>query len=248
MTKAIETYRFFSKRTVIFAVLLATFCSFLFYLLNVTGTSIYDSIIDAGSLFLTGFILIQLIGTIQRYYHSQFVFNSPNLSIVLFFTVLSILTNYFLVNLFSSHNALHANHFYITLFFKSILLFFIFLICLMYSWIEEQIIRETRLTQFAVDKERESVKIELKNLQQQFKPHFLFNSLNSINALTVSNPSEARNMVQLLSDFMRGSVRENQGEFTTLKQEIQHIQLYSEIEKVRFGDRLSIQFEIKAHI
>ena len=118
----------------------------------------------------------------------------------------------------------------------------------MYSWIEEQIIRETRLTQFAVDKERESVKIELKNLQQQFKPHFLFNSLNSINALTVSNPSEARNMVQLLSDFMRGSVRENQGEFTTLKQEIQHIQLYSEIEKVRFGDRLSIQFEIKAHI
>ena len=55
-----------------------------------------------------------------------------------------------------------------------------------------------------------SIKIQLNSLQQQFKPHFLFNSLNSINALTISNPNEAQKMIHLLSEFMRGSIQENQ--------------------------------------
>jgi LytS/YehU family sensor histidine kinase len=48
---------------------------------------------------------------------------------------------------------------------------------------------------------------ELFKLRQQLQPHFLFNSLNSINALIGSRPDEARKMVQQLSDFLRGTIK-----------------------------------------
>jgi two-component system, LytTR family, sensor kinase len=79
---------------------------------------------------------------------------------------------------------------------------------------------------------------ELAGLRQQLQPHFLFNSLNSISALAGSKPEEARKMIQQLSDFLRGTIRKDTQQLITLKDELQHIQLYLEIEKVRFGHRL----------
>lgn len=80
---------------------------------------------------------------------------------------------------------------------------------------------------------------ELNNLRQQLQPHFLFNSLNSINALVVSQPHKARTMIQQLSEFLRGTLKQEQKEWIDLEEELQHLQLYLEIEKVRFGHRLS---------
>ena len=80
---------------------------------------------------------------------------------------------------------------------------------------------------------------ELNNLRQQLQPHFLFNSLNSINALVVSQPQKARTMIQQLSDFLRGTLKKDQKAWTSLEEELQHLALYLEIEKVRFGHRLS---------
>lgn len=79
---------------------------------------------------------------------------------------------------------------------------------------------------------------ELEGLRQQLQPHFLFNSLNSISALAGSRPEEARKMIQQLSDFLRGTVRKDTQQLITLKDELRHIELYLEIEKVRFGHRL----------
>ena len=87
--------------------------------------------------------------------------------------------------------------------------------------------------------ERLSREAELASLRQQLQPHFLFNSLNSINALIGLQPQKARTMIQQLSDFLRGTLRKDQKEWASLEEELQHLQLYLEIEKVRFGHRLN---------
>jgi two-component system LytT family sensor kinase len=84
---------------------------------------------------------------------------------------------------------------------------------------------------------------ELLGLQQKLQPHFLFNSLNSISALAASDPHRTRLMVQQLSDFLRGTLRKDERESVKLKEELGNIYLYLEIEKVRFGDRLSVKIE-----
>lgn len=80
---------------------------------------------------------------------------------------------------------------------------------------------------------------ELVSLRQQLQPHFLFNSLNSISALVGSRPEEARKMLQQLSDFLRGTLRKDEQNTFSLNDELHHLQLYLDIEKVRFGHRLS---------
>lgn len=79
---------------------------------------------------------------------------------------------------------------------------------------------------------------ELRMLKSQINPHFIFNSLNSVSALTVANPETARNMVIKLSDFLRYSLGKELNELNSLEQEIKNASLYLDIEKVRFGDRL----------
>jgi two-component system, LytTR family, sensor kinase len=93
------------------------------------------------------------------------------------------------------------------------------------------------------DTERMAKEAELFKLRHQLQPHFLFNSLNSINALIGSRPEEARKMVQQLSDFLRGSIKKEEQQWVSLQEELQYLQLYLEIEKVRFGNRLSTVIE-----
>jgi two-component system, LytTR family, sensor kinase len=85
---------------------------------------------------------------------------------------------------------------------------------------------------------------ELKLLRSQINPHFLFNSLNSISFLTISDPEKAREMVIKLSDFMRYALSKKDEQPVTLRSELENLRLYLEIEKVRFGDRLSIEENI----
>lgn len=93
------------------------------------------------------------------------------------------------------------------------------------------------------DAEKLAKEAELFKLRQQLQPHFLFNSLNSINALIGSRPQEARKMVQQLSDFLRGTIKKEETQWVTLQEELQYLQLYLDIEKVRFGNRLTTQIE-----
>jgi two-component system LytT family sensor kinase len=88
---------------------------------------------------------------------------------------------------------------------------------------------------------------ELYNLRQQLQPHFLFNSLNSINALIGFKPDEARKMIHQLSDFLRGTLKKDDKQQVTLDEELQHLNLYLEIEKVRFGHRLQTEISYDEH-
>jgi LytS/YehU family sensor histidine kinase len=86
---------------------------------------------------------------------------------------------------------------------------------------------------------------ELKALKSQINPHFLFNSLNSISALTSIDPSRAREMCILLGDFLRLTL--GLGEKTSIRffEEIDLLEKYLAIEKVRFGARLNMRQEIQ---
>ena len=88
------------------------------------------------------------------------------------------------------------------------------------------------------DTEKLAREAELSQLRQQLQPHFLFNSLNSINALVVSQPELARKMIQQLSDFLRGTVKKDDRQVVSLEEELHQLSLYLDIEKVRFGYRL----------
>lgn len=89
------------------------------------------------------------------------------------------------------------------------------------------------------DAEKLARDAELYKLRQQLQPHFLFNSLNSISALAGKQPEQARKMIQQLSDFLRGALKKEDYQLTSLSEELQHLQLYLDMEKMRFGHRLS---------
>lgn len=108
----------------------------------------------------------------------------------------------------------------------------------------------TSLTNLSEKKSREAKlesivrETELKMLRSQINPHFLFNSLNSISSLTITDPEKAREMVIKLSDFMRYALSRKDEQPVSLKSELENLRLYLEIEKVRFGNRLVTEEEI----
>jgi two-component system sensor histidine kinase AlgZ len=86
---------------------------------------------------------------------------------------------------------------------------------------------------------------ELKALKAQINPHFLFNSLNSISALTSIDPSRARDMCVLLGDFLRLTLGLGEKPSVRFSEELDLLQKYMAIEKVRFGARLTMLEEIQ---
>jgi two-component system, LytTR family, sensor kinase len=85
---------------------------------------------------------------------------------------------------------------------------------------------------------------ELSLLKSQINPHFLFNSLNSISSLTITNPAKAQEMIIKLSEFLRHSIGHKEDQMVALRAEIDQIMLYLDIEKIRFGERLRYDFKI----
>ena len=88
-------------------------------------------------------------------------------------------------------------------------------------------------------------KAQLNALKSQINPHFLFNSLNSIASLTLTNPEKAHSMIISLSDFMRYSLRKQQDDMVPLEVELKNIGLYLQIEKIRFGNNLTYRFDVE---
>jgi len=100
----------------------------------------------------------------------------------------------------------------------------------------------------AVEQSRESEvqarDAELRALKAQINPHFLFNSLNSITALTTVDPARAREMCIRLSDFLRNTLGLGEKESISWRDELQLARTYLEVEKVRFGARLNVEMNV----
>jgi signal transduction histidine kinase len=86
---------------------------------------------------------------------------------------------------------------------------------------------------------------ELRMLRTQIDPHFLFNSLNSISALTSQNPKGAREMTLQLAGFFRQSLSMEAHRKVALAQEMALIRHFLAIEKVRFGERLALEEDVQ---
>ncbi len=86
--------------------------------------------------------------------------------------------------------------------------------------------------------------IELKNLRSQLNPHFLFNSLNSIRALIDIEPADAKKSVTALSNLLRSSLIFGKNEFISLKEELEIVKNYLDLEKIRFEERLMVTWEL----
>jgi LytS/YehU family sensor histidine kinase len=108
---------------------------------------------------------------------------------------------------------------------------------LYYQNFREKVVKESELRTLI----KES---ELNSLKSQINPHFLFNSLNSISSLTILKPEKAREMIIKLSDFLRYTISYNEEKFTSLKNELENVNRYLDIEKTRFGNRLKIVLNI----
>jgi hypothetical protein len=106
---------------------------------------------------------------------------------------------------------------------------------------EELSRREGQLLQLSKD-------AELAQLRQQLQPHFLFNSLNSIHALVLASPQRAREMVLLLSEFLRGTLRSEGQSRISLSDELKYLSMYFDIERVRFGHRLLVEMEVAPEV
>lgn len=86
---------------------------------------------------------------------------------------------------------------------------------------------------------------QLQALKMQLHPHFLFNTLNSISALQHENIELAQEMTARLGDFLRMTLQNIGIQEVTLEREIEFLQCYLEIEKVRFGEKLTANFEVE---
>lgn len=114
---------------------------------------------------------------------------------------------------------------------------FFFMAIIYYQNFKEKVKREGELKSLI----REA---ELHALKSQINPHFLFNSLNSISSLTISDPPRAQEMVINLSTLMRYSLKHGQNEKVTFGTELENNKLYLSIEKVRFGSKLQPVFRV----
>lgn len=85
---------------------------------------------------------------------------------------------------------------------------------------------------------------QLKALKAQINPHFLFNSLNSISALTSIDPARAREMCVGLADFLRASLRLGERDTVPFHEELALTNMYLSVEQARFGDRLTVVRDI----
>ena len=87
-------------------------------------------------------------------------------------------------------------------------------------------------------------KSEIKALQTQINPHFLFNALNAITSSIRINPDKARELIINLASYLRYNLELN-GEFIDIKKELKQVIDYVEIEKARFGNKLNINYDIE---
>ncbi len=219
-----------------------------FFLFHFYNASIYLAIVDS-TLFNLFYGLIGL-GLWYAVKFSQMEMNNignlilNHLSAASITLVVLFLFGYYSINSIPVLNEGYKEFFNSTLIWRVItgvmeyiLIVLVYYLIMYYTNFMEKITMESEL--------KTNVKVaELNALKSQINPHFLFNSLNSISALTVTESKKAQEMVLKLSDFLRFSISEKPDAMRQFSEEVDNISKYLDIEKVRFGERLIIKKDI----
>ena len=199
-------------------------------------TAIKDAAITAIVLSFAGYVMI----TSMRFYH-------PRQMLQLTWSIALAIACAFIIR-WTAIQLLQAEEGYVqflekTLVVRGLFSWLMISIITILSWVWFYIREQQEIESRKVTTEKLAREAELSSLRQQLQPHFLFNSLNSISALIILKPEEARKMIQQLSDFLRGTIRKDDQQYLSLEEEIKHLYLYLEIEKVRFGHRLKTEID-----
>lgn len=101
-----------------------------------------------------------------------------------------------------------------------------------------------RQRQQTLQVENEKIKIELESLRSQIHPHFLFNTLNNLYSLTLTSSTSASLVVEHLSDLLRYMLYECRDPYVRVERELDMLKKYLELEKLRYGDRLDVAFNV----
>ncbi|MGJ7030499.1 sensor histidine kinase [Niabella hirudinis] len=215
-----------------------------FFLRNYFELPLYivitDSLVSNFLLLLAGLLMLNIT---KYYLPSSYQYSSVIASCLIMTGLWLFISNTFL-KIFLDDSEAYLSFLNRSLVIRAVVAFLVLTILtiaaiLWYNWVERQRVEQRRM-----DADRLSREAELFKLRQQLQPHFLFNSLNSINALIGLNPQQARKMVQQLSDFLRGTLKKEESQMISLTEEINYLNLYLEIEKVRFGNRLMTSIAI----
>lgn len=218
---------------------LATFGLLVFYGID-QSTAIVDSLVFA-LLFSLG---VNMLDRVFGFYIPKGSNNWLLLGVPLIFSFLAVLSHQYLLKWIYSDQETYRDflksHFYLRWAILGLAETLVGLIAIVVSKLEQQNEAQKR----EVMMNELSREAELTQLRQQLQPHFLFNSLNSISALTVSQPQKAREMVLQLSDFLRGTIRKDHQQWVSLDEELTYLKMYLDIERVRFGHRLEVVFDL----
>ena len=102
----------------------------------------------------------------------------------------------------------------------------------------------TQLSSYELDRQAElTARAEVKALQAQINPHFLFNTLNTIASFTRTNPTKARDLLREFSTFYRRTLESSEKTLISLSQELEQTRRYLKIEKARFGEDRIVETE-----
>ena len=117
-----------------------------------------------------------------------------------------------------------------------VLLYYVLLIVLVLFWFIKQVISFFRL-------KNEKAKTELLHLKSQVNPHFFFNTLNNLYGLVGTDTKKAQELILKLSDMMRYSIYEGEKEVVTLKAEVDYLNNYIKLHKMRYHKQIDVKFE-----
>ncbi|WP_017052361.1 histidine kinase [Vibrio genomosp. F6] len=125
---------------------------------------------------------------------------------------------------------------------------FIFtIVCFYYFYTKEQQLVAERELEAMKRKQSEQEKAlvisQLKQLQSQIEPHFLFNTLATISVLIETDSDKAKLMLQKLTELLRATLNSTRHQQTTIEQEVALVQAYLEIQQVRLGQRLTFSIQ-----
>jgi len=202
---------------------------------------LYSSIVESlvSSILLSGLTIIwhypaKYISIEQ--YHLLKVFFSHSISAVIS-SGLWVLLIYVVMVTVLGFGTIYENYFYKTILWRFLVGFLLYAIVVSfyylvsyYSELQERSLKESELKNLVTQ-------AELRSLKFQINPHFIFNSLNSMSALTEIDPKKAKEMIIKLADFLRYILATNEREKNKLSEELKNIRLYLDIEKIRFEEK-----------
>ncbi|HSW56737.1 MAG TPA: histidine kinase [Ignavibacteriaceae bacterium] len=208
------------------------------------NSSVAESLVS--SILLCGFTIIwhypaKYISIEQ--YHLLKVFFSHTVSAVIS-SGLWVLLIYIVMVTVLGFGMTYENYFYKTILWRFLVGFLLYAIVVSfyylvsyYSELQERSLKESELKNLVTQ-------AELRSLKFQINPHFIFNSLNSMSALTEIDPKKAKEMIIKLADFLRYILATNEREKNKLSEELKNIRLYLDIEKIRFEDKFDYSEDI----